>query len=149
MTSQVEYGLTTSYGNISLLRSAQVTSHAVLLTGLTPETTYFFHVMAQTEGGTLRSTAASFTTAGSLIVDNDDALYSGSWTLGTYAPDKFGSYYQYATMMGGFIASAEATYIPTIPTLGLYDLSEWHPAGSGRTTNAPITISASQVKKGK
>ena len=140
VTSQVVYGLTTSYGNISLLRSAQVTSHAVLLTGLTPETTYFFRVLAQTEGGTLRSTATSFTTAGSLIVDNEAALYSGSWTLGTSATDKYGSYYQYAAVTGGFIANAEATYIPNIPTLGLYDVFEWHPAGSGRTTNAPITI---------
>jgi hypothetical protein len=140
VTSQVEHGLTTSYGNVSLLRSSQVTSHAVLLTGLTPETTYFFRVLAQTEGGTLRSTAASFTTSGGLIVDNEDALYSGSWTLGTSATDKYGSYYQYASATAGFVASAEATYIPNIPTLGLYDVAEWHSAGSGRTTNAPITI---------
>jgi len=112
----------------------------VLLTGLTPETTYFFRVMAETEGGTLRSTAVSFTTAGSLIVDNADALYSGSWTLGTSATDKYGSYYQYATATDGFIASAEATYVPNIPTPGLYDVFEWHPAGAGRATNTPITI---------
>jgi hypothetical protein len=75
-----------------------------------------------------------------LIVDNANAFYSGSWTLGTSATDKYGSYYQYASATPGFIASAEATYIPNIPTLGLYDVAEWHPAGSGRTTNAPITI---------
>ena len=32
------------------------------------------------------------------------------------------------------------SYIPTIPTAGLYNVSEWHPAGAGRTTNAPITV---------
>ncbi len=43
-TSQVEYGTTTAYGQSSNLDANQVTAHGVVLTGLTPKTTYHYRV---------------------------------------------------------------------------------------------------------
>ena len=46
-TSQVEYGLTASYGSSSVLNSSLVTTHTVSLTGLTAETTYHYRVKSK------------------------------------------------------------------------------------------------------
>ncbi len=43
-TSQVEYGTTTSYGNATPVGNTLVTSHSVLITGLTKNTTYHYRV---------------------------------------------------------------------------------------------------------
>ena len=40
--SQVAYGATTAYGSISPLNSSLVTSHSVILTGLSASTTYHY-----------------------------------------------------------------------------------------------------------
>ena len=49
--SQVEYGLTTAYGQSSALDPALVTSHSVTLAGLAPGTAYHFRVWSQSAGG--------------------------------------------------------------------------------------------------
>jgi hypothetical protein len=46
-TSQVEYGLTASYGRSSSPGPALVTAHGVTLTGLDPETLYHFRVISE------------------------------------------------------------------------------------------------------
>lgn len=45
--SQVEYGLTTSYGTSTTLDSSLVTSHSVLLTGLSAGQTYHYRVISK------------------------------------------------------------------------------------------------------
>lgn len=45
-SSQVQYGLTTSYGSLSAYYSTPVTSHSVTLTGLTPGTLYHYAVIS-------------------------------------------------------------------------------------------------------
>jgi phosphodiesterase/alkaline phosphatase D-like protein len=45
--SQVEYGLTTSYGSSTPLNTSLVTSHSVALSGLTASTTYHFRVKSR------------------------------------------------------------------------------------------------------
>lgn len=52
-TSQVEYGLTNSYGNFSALNSTLDTSHSVTLTGLSPVTTYHYRVRSRDSVGNL------------------------------------------------------------------------------------------------
>jgi hypothetical protein len=59
-SSQVNYGLTTAYGSSSALAPALVTSHSVMLTGLTPNTTYNFDVVSSNSAGTA-ATSASYT----------------------------------------------------------------------------------------
>jgi hypothetical protein len=45
-TTQVQYDLTTNYNNSSTFQAALVTNHAVLLTGLTPDTGYYFRAVS-------------------------------------------------------------------------------------------------------
>src|SRR5208283_103533 len=58
-SSQVEYGTTTGYGSNSALSSTLVTSHSVILTGLTAGTTYNYAVLSTDSAGT--ATSANFT----------------------------------------------------------------------------------------
>ncbi|MFA6338806.1 MAG: peptidoglycan-binding protein [Candidatus Paceibacterota bacterium] len=62
-TSQVEYGLTNSYGLTSTLDSLLVTSHSVVLSGLTASTLYHFRVRSTDASGNLSvSSDQTFTT---------------------------------------------------------------------------------------
>lgn len=62
--TQVEYGLTTALGNSSALGTAHVTSHRMVIAGLTPLTTYCYRVRSRDAAGNLAvSTTATFTTA--------------------------------------------------------------------------------------
>ncbi|GEM_PF-2289437 len=62
--SQVEYGLTTSYGASTSLNPALVTSHAGTLSGLQPNTTYHYRVKSKDAAGNLAvSGNFTFTTA--------------------------------------------------------------------------------------
>src|SRR5213594_3386533 len=61
--SQVEYGLTTSYGATTTLNPALVTSHSAALNGLTDSTTYHYRVKSKDGSGNLRvSDDSTFTT---------------------------------------------------------------------------------------
>ena len=51
--SQVEYGTTAVYGNLSALASAKTTAHSIALSGLTPGTTYHFRVRSSDASGVL------------------------------------------------------------------------------------------------
>jgi len=50
-TSQVEYGLTTSYGSLTPLDPTLVTSHSVTVTGLARRTTYHYRVRSKDAAG--------------------------------------------------------------------------------------------------
>jgi hypothetical protein len=50
-TSQVNYGLTTSYGSNTTLDTTRVTSHGQNLTGLTPNTLYHYRVRSRDAAG--------------------------------------------------------------------------------------------------
>jgi hypothetical protein len=64
-TSQVEYGLTTSYGNSTTLDAALVTSHLTLLGGMQPGTPYHYRVRSKNSSGTETvSSDATFSTTG-------------------------------------------------------------------------------------
>jgi hypothetical protein len=72
-TSQVEYGLTPSYGNLTPLDATETTNHSVLVTGLTPQRRYYFRVLSVANGAQHVSTCAgeSFVTtnfAGGLLM---------------------------------------------------------------------------------
>lgn len=49
--SRVEYGPTQSYGSLSTIDPALVIHHKVLLTGLSPKTTYHFRVISKDQSG--------------------------------------------------------------------------------------------------
>jgi phosphodiesterase/alkaline phosphatase D-like protein len=51
--TQVEYGPTPAYGSLSTLNPAAVTSHSIMLTGLTPGTLYYYRVRSRDVCGNL------------------------------------------------------------------------------------------------
>ncbi len=63
-SSQVNYGTTSSYGSSSLLNTSLTTTHSVMLTGLTPSTTYDFEVIStNSSNATATSTNYTFQTS--------------------------------------------------------------------------------------
>ena len=63
--SQVEYGLSTSYGSLSILNSTLTKSHSVNLTGLSSGQTYSYRVKSRDAAGNLAiSSNFAFVTAG-------------------------------------------------------------------------------------
>jgi len=63
--SQVEYGLTASYGSSTTLAPALLTSHSVALSGLTTNTLYHYRVKSRDASGNLATSSDfTFTTSG-------------------------------------------------------------------------------------
>ena len=50
-TSQIQYGLTSSYGLVTSVFSTLVSSHAVSISGLQPKSTYYYHVISKDRAG--------------------------------------------------------------------------------------------------
>jgi uncharacterized repeat protein (TIGR01451 family) len=139
-TAQVLYGPTTAYGAFSPASTTAATNHAVLLTGLTGDATYYFEVLSWL-GTNISTTNSSFTTTNSLILDTPDASYwgTGEWTAGSVAAGAYNNHYQTAATTNGS-PNAWAVYTPPIPAAGLYNVAIWHPQSSGFTTNAQVYI---------
>ncbi len=79
--SQVEYGLTASYGNSSLLDPTLALSHLVNLTGLLPGTTYHYRVQSRDASGNLglsgdqTFTTAPLSSSGNVAFDNVQGIF--------------------------------------------------------------------------
>ena len=138
-TSQVEYGLTTNLSLATYEDPTPVTNHVLMLAGLLPRTNYFFTVVSRSGTNVYRSSGWSFSTAPDVILDNEAATYSGSWSTATSSPDKFGSDYRFASVASN-TTTASALYYPNVPARAGYDVFVWYPQGSNRTTNALINI---------
>lgn len=140
--SIVEYGLTTAYGSATG-DPTLVLNHAISLTDLMPNTTYHYRVHStDAAGNPAVSGDYTFTTNPSgfvpeVIVDNTAAVVAGSWSAGTASTDKYGADYRFKSQGTG---SAYLAYTPNLQTAGFYEIYEWHPQGSNRTTNAPYVI---------
>ena len=138
-TTQVEYGLTTNLGLATYEDATPVTSHVLMLADLLPRTNYFFTVVSRAGTNVYRSGGWSFSTVPDVILDNGVATYSGSWTSGTSAADKYGADYRYASAVTN-TTTASALYYPNVTVKAGYDVSLWYPQGGNRTTNALINI---------
>jgi hypothetical protein len=86
-SSQVAYGLTSSYGSLTALVSTLTTTHSVNLSGLAASTTYHYQVMSQdAEGNLVMSGDFTFTTvatSGPLLLLNLDATEVSGVTNGS------------------------------------------------------------------
>jgi len=69
-TSRVEYGTTPAYGTSSLLYTTPRTSHSVTLTGLLPNTQYYYRVISTNEFGQGVSGPHTFTSSGPPQISN-------------------------------------------------------------------------------
>jgi hypothetical protein len=161
-TSQVDYGLTAGTSNYSWLNPVLTNYHVVLLTGLVPDTNYYFQaisivpavpasdttnnsIIAVSAGlpSVTYSTNGTFSTPSTLFQQTTDASYSGTgWFAGGATPGIYsynGDYvYDYVQGVGGYPTSS-ATYAPNIVVPGLYDVSVWYPSKPGYfTSNAPM-----------
>jgi uncharacterized repeat protein (TIGR01451 family) len=139
-TVQVAYGTNASYGSISSLYGPS-TNHVVLLTGLTRDTTYYYNAMTW-EAGTFYTNAGSFATVDTLILNTIDAYYSGSsWSEGSpNFTGIYGSYFNVANTTDQN-PTASATYTPTIPAPGLYNVFTWYPQSTSFSTNTQMYVS--------
>jgi uncharacterized lipoprotein YddW (UPF0748 family)/chitodextrinase len=146
-TSQVEYGLTTSYGSQTTEDVARVTAHTVQLTSLTASTLYHYRVKSrdaggnQTVSGDRTFTTGTADTVADIIIDNDNPTaftLSGAWFTGTSSYDKYGANYYYVTAAASETRSARWT--PSIVSAGNYNVYCWYPAGTNRTPAAPYTV---------
>ncbi|MDD5687225.1 MAG: carbohydrate binding domain-containing protein [Elusimicrobia bacterium] len=115
--SQVEYGLTTLYGNSTVLSTAKVTNHNVNITGLSPGTVYHYRVSSRDESGNLTiSEDNTFTSDTNFISNHSFELGTSSWTFYT---EEAGSF---VTTSPGFDGSkfARCTIIKSTGNLQLY-----------------------------
>lgn len=75
-TSQVEYGTTSSYGSVTTLDAALLTSHSVVLSGLTDSTTYHYRVISK-DAANNASQSADMTFTTSAPADTTAPVISG------------------------------------------------------------------------
>src|SRR2546426_2895433 len=99
--SQVDYGLTTAYGNTTPLNLSLLTAHAVTLTGLLATTTYHYRVKSRDAAGNL-ATSADFTLTKiiggadstpptvSITAPTSSSTVSGTITISASATDNVG-----------------------------------------------------------
>lgn len=138
-SSQVQFGLTPSYESSTSEDVTPVLQHSMLLAGLLPNTTYSFAVLSRVGTNLHRSAGWSFSTAGEVIMDNNEATYTGGWIAATSSADKYGADYRYVSTANGG-GNGSALYYPNIATPGYYDVFVWYPQGTNRSTNTPITV---------
>jgi choice-of-anchor B domain-containing protein len=130
------------FGSRSYLDSRTVTNHVVMISGLQPGTRYSYQVISVSVTNAYLSGVYQFVTAGTNIVDNPAATFSGAWTTATSSTDKYLTNYAFATSVTA-PATASATFTPNLSSPGLYDVAIWYPQGGNRANNAPYTINSS------
>lgn len=148
--SQVQFSLASgqsaagqgSFGSSSYIDPAITTNHIILLTGLSPGTRYSYQTLARAGTNTYLSGVYQFTTAGTNVIDNPEATFTGEWTEASSSGDKYSTNYRFATTVPG-AATATATWRPNIVTSGRYDVFVWYPEGGNRANNAPYLVSFS------
>jgi hypothetical protein len=161
-SSQVFYGLDTTYGSNTTLDTTQLTSHSQTITGLAPSTPYHFDVQSTSFAGmTSTSADATFTTLASTITLPDmqievptNAISIGTsnghhqlqfthitWDAGT-GPFEIDPTYNPATGVATF---TQAIYRSTSPGSWTFDHSVpvaatgvWNPV-TGADYNFPLT----------
>jgi hypothetical protein len=120
--SQVEYGVTTSYGSTSAVNSSQVQQHVVLLTGLTPNTTYNFRVRSKNGAGSLSvsgnytfKTGAASGTAVNISAEAESGVLAAPMITVSNSLARGGRY-----IVSNTANSGSVRFTVNIPTAGTY-----------------------------
>lgn len=128
------------YRNGTYLTSVSTNTYSD--TGLSTYTAYSYQVSAfdDADNESAKSNTVNVTTLPTYeyIIDNTDADYSGTWTAGSTASNKYGSDYRYATTAAS--ETRTATWTPNLQAAGYYDVYVWYPEGSNRSAAAPYTV---------
>lgn len=135
--SRVSYGTTMGYG-LQVTDSSPVTSHSISLSGLIPGTVYHYQCASSSANGTGVSTNRTFTTVAlpsEIVMDENDAVRSGTWTVVTSAGND--GDYAYANCRRTS-ANATCRWTPSIQLAGNYDVYCWYPTISGGTPSAKV-----------
>jgi len=144
-TTQVQYGLTTSYGSSTTEVATPVTGHSAAVSGLASGATYHYRVKS-TNGASLTTYSSDYTFTTStvvsdIVVDNSDSgwqILLGSWTLGSATSGRYGADYRFADVAS--TTTARCSWTPNILTGGKYQVSTWYTQGTNRSTIAPFTV---------
>ncbi len=148
-SSQVAFGLTEAYGNVSPLDANNVVSHTVVLTGLASNTTYHYQALSSNTYGSAQSADVTFTTvdiASEIIIDNLDSgcTTAGTWSSGSSSSvPKIASNYLFKAGTANIDESSitgTVRWTPTIPGWGMYDVYAFYQIGSNRTAVARYKV---------
>lgn len=140
-TSQVYYGTDRTCSSLTSEDTANITNHSVTITGLQPQTAYYFRVVSRTATVPLAMSGTyAFVTMPSrpdVIIDNPQATYSGTWTYSS-GSGCYGTNYHWVSTATN--PARTATYTPNLPVAGDYKVSVYYPVVSSRSDQAPYTI---------
>ena len=151
-SSQVEYGTTTAYGSLSANSAAQVTSHSVTLSGLTPGATYDYAVLSSNAAGLATSANFTFSTpAGVPVISavNSSAVTGTSATITWTTDQASSSQVEYGTTTAyGSLSANNASPVTShsVNLSGLtpgttYNYAVLSSSGAGLATSANFTFS--------
>ena len=156
-SSQVEYGTTNSYGSLSIVNSALVTSHLVTLTGLTPGSVYNYAVVSSNAGGPATSGNFIFSTPATIpVISAVTASGIGttsatiSWTTNQPSTSQVGygtttGYGLLSTLNPSLIVSHSITLTGLTPGT-IYDYVAISGNSAGTATSANFTFSTPSVQ---
>lgn len=136
---EVERWIKGGTSHVIVTLPADITSYSD--ENLAPDTEYVYVVRAYNTG--TQSADSNIVTIRTLpdvqdiIVDNRQATFVGSWVTGTFA-GMFDVDYQYAFKGTG---AKTATFTANITRTAIYDIYEWHVAGTNRASDAEHKIS--------
>ena len=154
-TSRVEYGLTASYGSITTLNPTLVTTHSVVVTGLTPKTVYHYRVISSNVDGTTVSDDQTFTSIGPPEITGVGIAtltnYGGTvvWTTDQPATTQvqYGptTAYGSTTTLNSALVTSHSQALISMPPLTLYHYRVISSNVNGTTTSGDYTFSTSGV----
>lgn len=151
-TTQVNLTWTASTDNVSVAGYKIYRGGALIGTSITttyadttcsPDVTYSYRVSAFDDAGneSAQCTAINVTTPfdTDIIVDEESATVTGSWTAATATPPAaYGGDYKYT--LATSTETATAIFRPTIVRPALYDVYVYYRSGENRTQHAPYTV---------
>jgi hypothetical protein len=152
--TQVEYGLTTSYGSQTTLNTSMVTSHSAQLSGLSAGTLYHYRVKSRDAAGNLRvSSDQTFTTSSApnsapvAQADTANTAASTPITIGVLANDSDPdgdplSILSFTQPANGVVTSVSGglRYAPNTGFLGSNSFTYTISDGRGGTSTSTVTV---------
>jgi hypothetical protein len=163
--SQVEFGTTTAYGTLSAFNPSPVTSHSVILTGLTPGTTYNYAALSTDAAGRVSiSPNSTFTTSGTVTtagapktstigdvtasgITTDSAAIGWTTDLPSTSQVEFGTTTAYGTLsvFNSSPVTSHSVRLTTLTPGTTYNYAVLSTNAAGQSTSANFTFTTASV----